>query len=215
MQFTIGRFVFASKGAALKAVQKVLNEVPLGVALEGDQFELIRELACMHSQANVKIGIGINAITVQMNKIELLPPKRGFWIHRIDGTSTDFSIYNPFEIEKQRLKNNISWAARHAVRMVINNKKKEYFGNQEVAACQISGRMLSWDDAVVDHYGEWKFEKIISTWFLLNPSVKLIERNFGHEFLVADAESFLKFHNERAKLRVICKKLNMSLGGRS
>lgn len=86
--FWIGERRYKSKQAAGDAVRGVLHAYPVGAALSGDEFDLIRDLLDMHPNAEEKIGLGVTGI-------QIAPPQQGphpgFEATRIDGSIIDFS----------------------------------------------------------------------------------------------------------------------------
>ena len=79
MKFQIGDRIFPSKSAAKKAVQKVLNKWPIGVAITGDDLDFLMEgVVGMHNNAQEKIGCGIARIEVRLNTSQQFKASRGF-----------------------------------------------------------------------------------------------------------------------------------------
>jgi hypothetical protein len=200
-EITVGGRAFPSKKAALAAVRAVLNNTPLFLFLDGEDLALIRGLLDLHPERE--------------EEIPGMPPTRGFHIVRKDGSTIDFSIYTPFESETRRRLNNIGFAARQAVRDITNSFKSRRFGDSETAPCELTGNALRWDDAVVDHAGEWPFSRILTEWIeRRGAEPPLVDRGLYGEFEPDAARDFCEFHNERAKLRLIHKMLNCSIGAR-
>ena len=213
MEFKIGRWTFKTKKAALEAVRKVLQATKLNEPLCGEDYEIIRALIDLHPRAIEKLQGGCRAIVVRVNKLDGMPPQRGFWIERDDGTGIDFSIYVPFQSEEQTKKSNIAWAAREAVRKSVQAYKKNYFAVTQNVSCEITGESLSWDDAVVHHSGDWAFSKILSAWIQSRGSdPMLIDGGITKVMVEDDARDFCDFHDARAILQVVHKRINSSLG---
>ncbi len=70
------------------------------------------------------------------------------------------------------------------------------------------------DDAVVDHSGSWPFSRILAEWSIGRGKIELVGR-IGREFARdKDRADFVRFHDERAVLRIIHRRVNSSLGNR-
>jgi Protein of unknown function (DUF3223) len=209
----LGGRAFPSQKAVLAAVREVLNRVPLYKLLEGADLDLIRGLLRLHPECREKVAGGIG-VRVQLNCIPGLSPQRGFHIVRSDGSTVDFSIYTPFRNETQRRWGDITGAARLAVQSTINDFKRARFNGGDTTPCELTGAVLSWDNAVVDHGPPWPFRRILNDWISPRGYPQLIDRGLYRELAASDAADFVPFHNARARLRVIDKVQNMRLGDR-
>jgi hypothetical protein len=212
-KFKIGERTFPTKGAALAAVRLVLNQNDIGNLLTGDDFIFIRALIDIHPSAAEKLAGGCVSIGIRTNKVAGQKEQRGFYIVHDDRSETEFSIFAPFRSVEQRRWLDLNAAARSAVLEITSTFKRIAFSGQDKVPCVVTGEMLSWGDAAVDHYGEWSFFRILSEW-LIGREIVLIDHRIQREFNDSDKSDFIKFHNERALLRVIHKKENSRRGSR-
>jgi hypothetical protein len=214
-EFTIGKQVFRTKGKALEAVQQVLRSSLVGKPLTGSDYILIRALIDLHPVADEKLAGGCKAIVVRINKLPGMPPQRGFWIIHDDGTEIDFSIYVPFKNANQRKVDQLAWAAREAVRSEIEQFKRLQFRQRKTIPCQITGRLVTWDEAHVHHAGEWPFVRILTEWIASRSAPPtIIDLGITKALADEDAVEFLKFHNSRATLQVVHQIENARIGSR-
>jgi hypothetical protein len=216
IKVTIGRWTFPTKKAALAEVRRVLhNSVPYEM-LEGDDYELILALVKLHRNADEKFTGGCIGIRVQWNCVPGYAPARGFHIVRADGTTMEFSIYcgplDQQDTEAKRRWARLTQAARYAVVPTTQAYKDRRFGGGPIAICDVTGQILGWDDAVVDHAPPWPFRRILNDWLSERGVPPVIEQRYHFEFAPDDAAAFRAFHDERARLRLIDKDENMRLG---
>jgi hypothetical protein len=90
MKFTLGRFVFRTKGDAVKAVRNVLNSALPGLFLSGDELDLVTAVLDRHHDRENKLAGGMIGIMVQWNN-EAGYLSRCFHIVRPDWSTVDFS----------------------------------------------------------------------------------------------------------------------------
>lgn len=87
-QQIIGPHTFATKGAAIEFIQKILYSHDLRVPITGDDHEFLMELLKKHPRVTEKTGSGVTHFTVE-------PAQGGtrcFYITRTDDTRDDFSF---------------------------------------------------------------------------------------------------------------------------
>ena len=89
MKFILGSFTFGTKGEAVKSVQHVLHNAPVGELLAGRDLELVLALLDRHPHREDKLAGGMAGIAVLMNNEGYLA--RGFHVMRPDGSTKDFS----------------------------------------------------------------------------------------------------------------------------
>lgn len=210
-ELKIGRWTFRTRGEARREISKVLQRQPVNVPLIGDDFELIRSLLDLPGMEEKLVG-GVRQIVVRMNKIDGLRPQPGFWVVHDDETSIDFSIYSPFKSRDQKVKDHQSWAAREAVRSTVLAYKTRYFSGNLKAPCEVSGNLISWDEADVHHAGEWSFKRIHSQWLQTLESLPdLIDTGISKLLRPPEAASFVAFHDAKATLQVVEKRTHRRL----
>jgi hypothetical protein len=93
-------------------------------------------------------------------------------------------------------------AAREAVAFTIRQFKREEFRAGR-GVCAITGQRLLESETHVDHAPPWTFEEIIRDFLARQGEMPVIHNGSTDTFEHAlDAERFLNFHNERARLRL-------------
>jgi hypothetical protein len=223
-KYSIGRFEFKTKGGAFDEIRRIKNDtVGLHEPLTGDDLELIEALLCMHDDAPTGRFEDVNHIAVGEDVQPGRPAQRAFYVQRHDGTRDTFSIspnwYKGLS-DEERMRASIGACCNLAIRPVTLDHKQRAFPNgiQSVATCEATGIMLGWHDAHVDHSGEWPMVRITDEW--LNSKVPLswdfltLQSPPAKGWRLTDEKraDFVKFHNDRAVLQVICKTHNLSKG---
>lgn len=179
-------------------------------ALEGEEFSVVHDLLLLHQDAEDKIGSGVKEIKV------VLPPRRKyncFCVVRTDGTTETFS-YPKCTYSRERLtEKRRSSAYREAIHEQTGNyrfveRKTEQF-------CDICG---SDQDLQVDHRKPFfttlvkDFEKgrtDIPTEF----DDAIAGTQYSKKFRESDRaykEAWQAYHQENARLRLLCKTHNLA-----
>jgi hypothetical protein len=133
------------KKAATARCQAITAEAADGQPITGDDAEWLSELITRHPCADEKIGPGIAWFTAGV----VLPFKtRGLFVHRVDGTVTDFSwrtcITAPDHSSMVRA------AMRRAVELQVTEFKAASARNGGLYDA-VTGEPLTWDNVHVDH----------------------------------------------------------------
>lgn len=215
--YGIGGMTFHIKQQIVEHVRGILDRTPIGATLEPGDFAFMLDLLRRHRWAARKIGIGVRAIRVDLNTH--WKPYKMFTLVRTDGTETDFSyracIY-PTSADAD-----FREACRHAVVNDVLAFKRKAFESEanefDEIRCAVSGELVAWDEAHVDHAPPWTFKRIVEAFIhdlgVDVPGVPLAgseDNEFQHRFVDAGfAERFRRFHNERAHLRVVTKAANL------
>ncbi|MFD8597652.1 DCL family protein [Kitasatospora sp. NPDC059646] len=144
--FRIGHRQYRTKEEAKKAVRAVLHKYPVGTELEGEEFELIRDLLDLHHDAGKKIGGGVAAIRIG-------PPQQGrypgFEVVHPDGKPIDFSYKTCFDPPTLRQQ------VHNVMGVEISDLKTEYFRSRIAAGTftsDLSGVPLDTSDTAVSHF---------------------------------------------------------------
>ena len=91
----LDNFKYRTKKAALKRVQDILHDHPIGHVLEGQEFRILSDALDYHPNSEQKIGCGLQAIQIVLeDQCELSGWRMGqrrFDLIRTDGTREDFS----------------------------------------------------------------------------------------------------------------------------
>jgi hypothetical protein len=219
----IGGIEFKTQSSLLDYAKSLLNSYSIGDYVTQPHRHFLINFLSRHEWASDKIGPGVLEFQLREN----CGPNwsaRGFWIIRVDGTEADFSIYNCLKNESsdpKRLKAKyIKQACRTAISAVIDKYSRDRFSVSDVISCDQTGVPITISQAHVDHYGEWPFARIVDEW-IDGVIVEMIDveghgdgqtfRYFSNQDI---ADDFVKFHNERAVLRIVHKQVNMKDGSR-
>jgi len=215
--YQIGGKTFRTKQEIVQRVRGILDRTPVGATLEQGEFAFMLDLLQRHRRAAQKIGGGVRAIRADLNTH--WKPYKMFTLIRADGTETDFSyracVY-PTSADADFRK-----ACRHAVVEDVLEFKRSAFDAQaneyNEIRCAVSGVMVAWDEAHVDHAPPWTFKAIVDAFVdelaIDVSAVQLAGRadnEFQRRFVDAElAARFRRFHNARARLRIVTQATNL------
>lgn len=152
--FWIGQRKYQRKGEAEETVRKLLHGHKVGYELEGEEFDLIRDLLDMHHEAADKIGSGVKGIRIAP---PLIGKWNGFEVIRTDGTSIDFSYKTCFKAPSLRSQ------VHNVMRAEVNDLTSRYFDARLAAGrftSDLSGVALRQDDTAVSHFQGPSFAEI-------------------------------------------------------
>ena len=146
----------------------------------------------------------------------------GFWVVRQDGSKTDFSYIRAVKGSPGDLSKDFYGACREAVALDLVLAKKrafaEYGDAQGLVACELTGRMISIEDAHLDH--AWpNFSHLVSGFraargwsgdipngVVSAPADAQMTSTFSDK---AVAEAFRDYHHSQAILRILFKTANL------
>ena len=183
-----------------------------------DNFEqqiAFAEQAGAQAAAGALSGLTGGVADIVVRKIEYRPGiiQKCFWIIHPDGGATDFSYRNCFGMQARD--GGVAEAARTAVWPGIVAYKRQRFGNSDAIPCDETGALVSFADADVDHDAPWPFSRILREFFTGRPKPQLRDEQVRMVFACPDlAAEFIAFHDERARLRIVERKVNISMGAR-
>ena len=154
-EFWIGQRRYGTKGAARDAVRKVLQGSPVGVELDGEEFDLVRDLLDMHSEAAEKIGTGVAVIRIAA-------PMPGtkyqrFELVRTDGSPMDFSYLSCLQTPSLRSQ------VHNVMRFEVKDRTSDYFESRKAAGTftsDLSGVPLQHNDTAVSYFQGPSFAEI-------------------------------------------------------
>ena len=206
---TIGERNFSSATEAKNYYRQILNSGEVSRLLNEFEFAALMDLLSLHPRSVDKIGSGVHAFTIELNEYK----KRAFILHRVDGSKEDFSYlkcidgdHNPFtEFSK-------------ACRRSVENRLRLWKVNQmngNVAKCAITGKIITIDQAHVDHKPPQTFSVIVKSFVVARDidlsSVKYVRKNINGVELedVNLASDFDQFHTRMAVLRIVCATENL------
>lgn len=213
--FTIGDHVFKTKKAVIEYVQQNIHgRYADHVDLSAEHLRFMVGLLRYHAYSDQKIGCGVKRMWIQPNE---LYPTRGFWLERVDGSQTDFSFYQC--VNPSSPLRDFKSACRMAIVPTIQSFRNEFFEGDPLRRCPINGDIVTLHNSHVDHQAPHTFESIVTEFIAVNKidvaSAPLTTHGDGTEGCSFSSEKFkqewIQFHNERAMLRVISPKANLTL----
>lgn len=215
---TLGEYKFESKKEAKQFFADILNAVPLGTRLSGEDFDYVLALLLNHPNASQKVGAGVDAIKVDRGDYAA---NRCFHVIRNDKTEEDFSIGKCIDGEHSDF-HRLCVACRKAVEKDVRDFKQKYFdehGNREgKVKCQEGGERISFTEAHVDHRVPFTFSSIVHYFVQAKGldvrSVQyLAEGKYGNELADESLQAlFRDWHKQNAKLRIIARTRNLRKG---
>jgi hypothetical protein len=157
----IGDLSFARKGDATEFFRKILNQHGVGVALAEPDATHVYWLLERHPEAMVKIGVGVKEFSTRTAMYNT----RCFEIRRTDGTTTDFGIKACLDGKAPLAFAETLRALRAEVTEDIKQKKWEFFRasthSDGKVACALTGRLLSLEEAMIDHAPPKTFKALV------------------------------------------------------
>ena len=213
--YTFGSCVFQSKKAVETHVGRILRNAVVGEPLQGDDFQCVFDLLCRHPAANKKIGTGVESIRV---RLEPRWKSRHFEVVRTNGSATDFCYKNC--LSPPTRESLFRKACRHAVADQVISYRNEVFAAVGVGnvRCPILGILLSAENTHVDHVPPLTFENLVRTFIAqydIDVATVQIAGFNDHEMKKSFVDDELTncwqlFHKQRAKLRLVSCKANLS-----
>jgi hypothetical protein len=214
--YQLGDLTFTSKDAIKKHARSICQRLNAGDPLEGSDEAFVRDLLEWHPSASQKIGCGIDHFEVHIPK-----PwnTKGLLLVRTDGTSTDFSYnvcLNP-ALANQHVK--FKAACRRAIWGQVSSYKTQYFAGSDFAKCVLTGDLIRWDEAHVDHYPvpfADLLDRYVQETGLDADSVVMID-SYDHNAIDRIADPLLEkdwadWHKANASFRVVRADENIRLG---
>jgi hypothetical protein len=197
------------KTKARDRCREIIAATENGELITGDDAEFLLWLLDRHPRAAEKIGRGVAGFTVQDAQLGT----RCFVVRRVDGSSTDFSFYSCITAP------DVTVLARKAMRRAVADQVSEF--KQASAArgpliCAVTGQVLSWDNAHVDHAPR-VFAALADDWAKRvggYPAIRLApaaDDQLGRTLMQVDAEAWADFHRANAHLRIVSRLANLSL----
>jgi hypothetical protein len=216
---------FPSQKAAKEHFKAMLARHDLGSEIKGEDAEMLMRLIALHPHAKRKVGAG-----VEMLYTGCVPGKaKGFWLRRVDGSTTDFSYIRCVDGERRPWSQLLS-ACRQAVSADLLAAKGAYFDHHGDVECAVSGESLAFDQAQIDHKPPLTFEVIVAaflavlgerpdSWMLRGVVSgarvgKFITHGDDSTGELVLAKEFAEYHHcvTRGMLRIVSKSVNAKLG---
>ena len=223
----LGHVDFKTQTAALGHFKDMLNRYALGEEISPKDHDDLLALIQRHPEAKQKIGCGVQRFVVNMSD----KGTRCFWIERTDGSRTDFSYIWAVKGEGPTLYQEFSEACREAVETDLVIGKRNFFeinGDSDGRVkCAVTGELISFDEAHVDHMAPMTFQVIVRTFLAANediePGYHLMTSPADEQFTTTITDSdvrerFRKYHATIAGsgvLRVVKARVNLSQGSKN
>jgi hypothetical protein len=209
--YIVGGIEFKRKLDLEAHVKAILHGSTFG-RLASDDEAFIADLLTNHPSAEVKIGPGVKSIRIGSNGFN----GRGFFVERIDGTETDFSYkqcIHPFTYASK-----VKFAFRRAIdEQTIAVKALAFPNRMMTIPCPITGELITWNDAHVDHEPPLTFASLLQQYLEERnwecDDIPLVEPRGGVGKILPDdiALDWAWWHQQRARLRVISAYANTRL----
>ena len=221
----IGQKKFPSKAAAHRHYSEMLSRATPQEPIPYPEAQELRDLLALHPRADQKIGVGIQAFTVDYGA-----NGQNFCFHviRSDGSQAHFGI------DKCLKGDPVFWtrwlgACRSAIALEKSDLKSKMVAERSVngrVQCAITGQWQLPHELHLDHGYPYTFERIAREFWKSqgepnDPDLCFRTRtdNTTSEMFRDESglkEAFLEFHRQKSagSLRLIDQKLNLSLGPR-
>jgi hypothetical protein len=209
-EFLIGDQVYRRKSDALDAIREVRDRVKAAGQPSLEEDEFLRDLVALHPDAQRKVGSGIDRFEVRRN----LGNTDGFWIIRTDGTETDFSFVQCLYGASQEAK--VRSAMRHAVIDQMQTARDNAFWSSSTLTCPITNVEITRETCHMDH-DDPTFIEIADAFAGRHGGYEAIKTvaadgDIGRRFVDESLdEAWRAYHVEKAKLRAVSKKANLSV----
>lgn len=197
-------FRFPTKTAAEEVIRNVLTR-NRGKDLAGDDLQLAEAVLRAHPHAARKLERGYAGMRVAQD------PEYGtwgLWLLTEDGRLVDVSYRVAVGLAKADP--SLYTAGRALLKDAMEALRREAFAAGPVV-CSVSNKPLHEGEAHVDHAPPHTFDKIVRSYI-----EKYGEPQLRHEGTIdvfvdpIEAERFRGYHDERAELRIVDRRVNMS-----
>lgn len=212
IQMIVSDEVFPTKKSLIERCRAILYKHPLREPLAEDETQFLTSLIeRYHPEGELKIGCGIQKMWAESNEYGGV----GFYLQRKDGSTTDWSFMKC--INQPSRKHDFLAACRNAIMdQTITYKKSQFI--EGVSQCELTGEMLSYTDAHVDHKPPKTFEALLEG-FLKETGIDFntvaIEPTYDNKVgcWLADpifAKRWQEYHRANAELRLTSRTANLS-----
>lgn len=219
-KYSIAGIPFPTKNAIVEYVRTLFECYDVGECLNDEHFQFVMELLKGHSRYKLKVGCGIKSVRIDLNT-EWKKYKM-FTLIRTDGTEADVSYREC--VYPTSKKQHFAAACRNAVVDDILAFKQRHYDQlrdeNNCVPCELSGVLVHWNDAHIDHAPPWTFQRIVehalNTWHLDLERLELGGDEDGafQNYFVDEKlkKQFKILHGNLARLRVVSKEVNLKLG---
>ena len=215
--------IFNSKKEALKHFKDMLHRYSDGDRIQSpdnqDLSGLLNRYDSFIDRGCSKIGAGISHFSRKRNVFNGFSSP-SFWVHRVDGSSTDFSYITAINGKEQTVEHDFTRACRAAVNDDLIAAKRLFFSKNKDVHCELTGVPIHFKNAHLDH--AWPtFAQIVDGFkaargwskeipedVLTKPTDAQTQDSFSSALV---AEDFRKYHHTVAVLRFVKDKVNLSM----
>lgn len=206
-QFVINNTVLTSKAAAKRFLRDIRDSYDDNVPIRGDDRASLLVALSWHPEAEEKIGVGVDFFTVKTVYGKM--KNRCFFVHRTDGSSTDFSF--PACIDGADLAKDVRNSLRIAIKPQIIKFREAFFCSNIDRHCPINGEEITEENCHVDHCPPFEFADLVKDWLnqegltLLDVLISAPQDNQYRATMcnLQQRQSWCEFHEKRAKLRML------------
>lgn len=209
-EYIVNGLTFISKEALTSHVQAILRFYRPGEVLSIEDTAFIADLLLRHPRAEEKIGVGIARIRVTRVKFDAT----GFILDRLDGTAIDFSYRQCIRPTNQATKAKLAF--RRAIEgQVLAVKAAAMPGHGATIACPVTGEVVGWDEAHVDHEPPLTFAVLLAQYLAEREmpiaDVPLLPAPDGIGWMLRHdwAADWTLWHEDHAALRVVSRHANL------
>lgn len=205
-QITILDKVFNDIKEVKKYCSKILAEAEIDQRLSAENEVFILEVFKNYHPKGSNIGKQCKGIFVRQPENTTI---RVFSMLYKNGMEFVTSIKKCFQTELSY----ISDVFRGEIHPEMTKFKKKQERADGTFICALSGKVLSWQDAQVDHFGKMEFKDIVAAFIKDNePGAVKINEKGRRQFIDREyAEDFIEFHNSKVQLRILDIKINRNI----
>lgn len=208
---------FATQKAAAEFFKVMLYRYDVGFVIPDPDHSDLASVLLRHPDASSKIGSGMSHFTV----MHASQGTQCFCLHRVDGSSTDFSMGSCITGKGPSRFQEVSQAFRLVVSPDIHARRDtlfEKYGNNSTIECAVSRELISRDQGHMDHRPPMTFQVIVRTFIAANnldlEDIAISEsRDNQFSTTLEDlgiATKFKDFHKSVATLDFVSKKINLA-----
>jgi hypothetical protein len=215
MSYVLGGEQFETKSAIAERVQDIFFNTDEGCALVGEDLEFVKDLVKLHPDAEEKLKYGVRNILVLRN----FGGSKGFAIKNMRGTVEEFSYRKCLASKGSTKRGELARALRFAILGQVTDTKAKAFYESPVLLCPFTKEEITWETCHVDHAPPATFNFLVDEFLkqegLTVQQVEVIDtkrpadpRRLKSRVL---EERWVTFHLERASLRVVSERANLSI----
>jgi len=223
-QYVVNGEIFKTQGALVDRIREIIKRNKPGAMVDLFDELFLRSLLDMHPEAQQKIGGGVVGFSVEDNPLYPGPKARGFRLHRMDGSSTDFSFWECIRPTPHIKK--VQRAFRAAIESDTMAFKQRYFDALPwgVGVCPDTGEPISYTHCHVDHKAPNTFDVLFARFIdmegLDTNAIQVYGAGIDDTYQDRLTDTALEqrwrdFHNANAVLEVVSATANLSLRKRA